>query len=106
MSSDSEYDENASEQHSEDEQNGDEEVATTSNGATTNADDGDKPVTWQDLGLVEPLIEAVNELKWKTPSKIQREAIPVALQGNDIIALAETGNEKRFFYKIFLFFFK
>lgn len=28
------------------------------------------------------------------PSKIQREAIPVALKGNDIIALAETGSGK------------
>lgn len=44
--------------------------------------------------LVEPLIEAVKELKWKAPTKIQREAIPVALQGNDIIALAETGSGK------------
>lgn len=45
-------------------------------------------------GLVEPLIEAVNELKWKAPTKIQRESIPVALKGNDIIALAETGSGK------------
>lgn len=44
--------------------------------------------------MVEPLIEAVNELKWKAPTKIQRESIPVALQGNDIIALAETGSGK------------
>lgn len=43
---------------------------------------------------MEPLIEAVNELKWKVPSKIQKEAIPVALKGNDIIALAETGSGK------------
>lgn len=39
-------------------------------------------------------MEAVNELKWKVPTKIQREAIPVALKGNDIIALAETGSGK------------
>lgn len=44
--------------------------------------------------LVEPLREAVIELKWKTPTEIQREAIPVALAGNDIIALAETGSGK------------
>lgn len=43
---------------------------------------------------MEPLIEAVNELKWKAPTKIQRESIPVALKGNDIIALAETGSGK------------
>ena len=42
-------------------------------------------------GLIDVLCEACQDLKWKTPSKIQREAIPVALKGNDIIGLAETG---------------
>lgn len=40
------------------------------------------------------LCEACAELKWKNPSKIQKEAIPVALQGKDIIGLAETGSGK------------
>uniref|UniRef100_A0A6M2DU01 RNA helicase n=1 Tax=Xenopsylla cheopis TaxID=163159 RepID=A0A6M2DU01_XENCH len=60
--------------------------------------DGDQDpgqeVTWKDLGLVDSLCEACLELKWKTPSKIQKEAIPVALQGRDIIGLAETGSGK------------
>ena len=38
------------------------------------------------------LCEACEDLKWKAPSKIQRESIPVALKGNDIIGLAETGS--------------
>lgn len=87
-SSESEYEEHPSNQESKNEANGDEEEAVT------NGQDDDKAVTWNDLGLVEPLIEAVNDMKWKTPSKIQRESIPVALQGNDIIALAETGSGK------------
>lgn len=45
-------------------------------------------------GLIDTLCEACAELKWKTPSKIQREAIPVALQGKDVIGLAETGSGK------------
>lgn len=43
---------------------------------------------------MDTLCEACIGLKWKAPSKIQREAIPVALQGNDIIGLAETGSGK------------
>lgn len=33
-------------------------------------------------------------MKWKTPSRIQQESIPLALQGKDIIGLAETGSGK------------
>ena len=51
-------------------------------------------VSWKDLGLIDILCEACEDLKWKAPSKIQREAIPVALQGRDIIGLAETGSGK------------
>ncbi|XP_017856882.1 PREDICTED: probable ATP-dependent RNA helicase DDX47 [Drosophila arizonae] len=50
--------------------------------------------TWKELGLNETLCKACEELKWKAPSKIQKEAIPVALQGKDIIGLAETGSGK------------
>lgn len=40
------------------------------------------------------ICDAIKLLKWKKPSKIQREAIPVALQGKDVIGLAETGSGK------------
>jgi ATP-dependent RNA helicase DDX47/RRP3 len=43
---------------------------------------------------VDVLCAACEQLKWKEPSKIQREAIPVALQGKDVIGLAETGSGK------------
>lgn len=43
---------------------------------------------------MDALCQACEELKWKAPSKIQKEAIPVALQGKDIIGLAETGSGK------------
>lgn len=51
-------------------------------------------VTFKDLGVTDVLCEACEKLKWSTPSKIQREAIPVALQGKDVIGLAETGSGK------------
>ena len=50
--------------------------------------------SFQDLGLVDALCERCEALGWKKPSKIQVEAIPVALEGNDIIGLAETGSGK------------
>ncbi|ODM97271.1 putative ATP-dependent RNA helicase DDX47 [Orchesella cincta] len=51
-------------------------------------------VTFKELGIVDPLCEACEQLKWTKPSQIQRESIPLALQGKDIIGLAETGSGK------------
>ncbi|CAL8122532.1 unnamed protein product [Orchesella dallaii] len=51
-------------------------------------------VTFKDLGVVDPLCEACEHMKWTKPSQIQRESIPLALQGKDIIGLAETGSGK------------
>uniref|UniRef100_UPI003AACCD38 probable ATP-dependent RNA helicase DDX47 isoform X3 n=1 Tax=Centroberyx gerrardi TaxID=166262 RepID=UPI003AACCD38 len=50
--------------------------------------------TFKDLGVTEVLCEACDQLGWKSPTKIQIEAIPVALQGKDVIGLAETGSGK------------
>ena len=33
-------------------------------------------------------------MKWTKPSKIQKEALPVAIKGKDVIGLAETGSGK------------
>jgi len=56
--------------------------------------DNDENVTFKSLGVVDVLCEACESLKWTTPSKIQRESIPVALTGKDVIGLAETGSGK------------
>ena len=45
-------------------------------------------------GVTEVLCEACERLKWKTPTPIQKESIPLALEGRDIIGLAETGSGK------------
>ncbi|KAK2917211.1 hypothetical protein QQF64_026262 [Cirrhinus molitorella] len=50
--------------------------------------------TFKDLGVTEVLCEACDQLGWKKPTKIQIEAIPLALQGRDVIGLAETGSGK------------
>ncbi|XP_073429097.1 probable ATP-dependent RNA helicase DDX47 isoform X1 [Dendrobates tinctorius] len=67
---------------------------------TTAAEEKDK--TFGDLvrpgrrrqGVTDVLCETCEQLGWKKPTKIQIEAIPVALQGRDIIGLAETGSGK------------
>uniref|UniRef100_A0A915KIQ2 ATP-dependent RNA helicase n=1 Tax=Romanomermis culicivorax TaxID=13658 RepID=A0A915KIQ2_ROMCU len=51
-------------------------------------------IIYQFKGVVDVICEACDRLNWKCPSKIQQEAIPVALQGKDIIGLAETGSGK------------
>ncbi|XP_044158223.1 probable ATP-dependent RNA helicase DDX47 isoform X1 [Bufo gargarizans] len=50
--------------------------------------------SFRDLGVTDVLCETCEQLGWKQPTKIQIEAIPVALQGRDIIGLAETGSGK------------
>ncbi|XP_075689653.1 putative ATP-dependent RNA helicase DDX47 [Rhinoderma darwinii] len=54
----------------------------------------EKETTFRDLGVTDVLCETCEQLGWKSPTKIQIEAIPVALQGRDIIGLAETGSGK------------
>lgn len=58
-------------------------------------DEGEEvSTTFKALGIDERLCEVCKSLNWNEPTKIQREAIPVALQGKDIIGLAETGSGK------------
>lgn len=54
----------------------------------------DHLTTFQALGIDERLCEVCKSLEWNQPTKIQRETIPIALQGRDIIGLAETGSGK------------
>ncbi|MEM1037867.1 MAG: DEAD/DEAH box helicase [Pseudomonadota bacterium] len=50
--------------------------------------------TFEDLGLVPVLLRTVESAGYNAPTPIQRDAIPVALAGNDIIGLAQTGTGK------------
>ncbi|NQZ08956.1 MAG: DEAD/DEAH box helicase [Algicola sp.] len=46
------------------------------------------------LGLCDPLLKAVAELGYTTPTPIQEKAIPLILWGSDLIAAAQTGTGK------------
>jgi ATP-dependent RNA helicase RhlE len=49
---------------------------------------------FSDLGLSEPLLRALNEEGYTTPTPIQAGAIPHLLTGRDLLGLAQTGTGK------------
>ncbi|MBL4941768.1 MAG: DEAD/DEAH box helicase [Colwellia sp.] len=49
---------------------------------------------FSDLGLSEPLLKAVRDQGYHTPSPIQAEAIPAVISGRDVMAAAQTGTGK------------
>ena len=44
---------------------------------------------FNELELIEPLIEAVNQMNYKEASPIQQQAIPVLLEGHDLFGCAK-----------------
>ena len=46
------------------------------------------------LGLAQPLLRAIKEQGYTTPTPIQEQAIPLILQKRDILAAAQTGTGK------------
>ncbi|KAL8690119.1 MAG: hypothetical protein Q9218_004368 [Villophora microphyllina] len=65
--------------------------------ATETVETGTK---FHDLGIIDPLCDACSALGYKAPTPIQKEAIPLALQGRDLIGLAETGSGKTAAYAL------
>ncbi len=51
-------------------------------------------MTFSSLGLSAPILKAIAEQGYDTPSPIQAEAIPVVLVGDDVMAAAQTGTGK------------
>src|SRR3954452_546662 len=50
--------------------------------------------TFADLGLSEPLLEALSHLGYERPTPIQEQTIPALLEGRDVIGQAQTGTGK------------
>jgi ATP-dependent RNA helicase DeaD len=51
-------------------------------------------IKFEQLGLSESVLHAIQDLKFEYPSDIQEKAIPVVLEGIDIIGQAQTGTGK------------
>jgi ATP-dependent RNA helicase RhlE len=46
------------------------------------------------LGLSNPIVQAIKDLGYTNPTSIQKQAIPIILAGKDLIATAQTGTGK------------
>jgi ATP-dependent RNA helicase DeaD len=52
------------------------------------------PLTFESLNLTAPLLSAVEAMGYTTPSAIQAAAIPLLLEGHDVVGQAQTGSGK------------
>ncbi len=51
-------------------------------------------MTFKELRIIEPVLRALNEKGYENPTPIQEQAIPSALNKNDLLGLAQTGTGK------------
>jgi ATP-dependent RNA helicase RhlE len=51
-------------------------------------------ITFKNLGLIDPIQKAVEELGYENPTPIQQESIPQVLSGKDLLGCAQTGTGK------------
>ena len=51
-------------------------------------------MNFDELGLSDPLLNAIRDAGYESPTPIQAEAIPHLLMGRDIVGIAQTGTGK------------
>ena len=51
-------------------------------------------MTFEQLELIEPIRKALKKEKYTTPTPIQAEAIPLVLDGSELLGCAQTGTGK------------
>ena len=52
------------------------------------------PDAFKELGVSGPVLRALNDIGYESPTPIQTQTIPIILQGNDFIGQAQTGTGK------------
>jgi ATP-dependent RNA helicase RhlE len=55
-------------------------------------------MTFEELNLSKPLLNALNDLGYTTPTTIQHKAFSVIMSGQDVCGIAQTGTGKTFAY--------
>jgi ATP-dependent RNA helicase DeaD len=50
--------------------------------------------SFRDLALIDPVLKALDDIGYETPSPIQAKIIPFMLQGKDVLGQAQTGTGK------------
>ncbi|MFA6434950.1 MAG: DEAD/DEAH box helicase [Elusimicrobiales bacterium] len=63
-------------------------------------DKQEAPAGFYGLGIAPKLLAALDELKFETPTPIQRQAIPHAAEGKDLVGIAQTGTGKTIAFAI------
>lgn len=51
-------------------------------------------ITFKELSIIEPILRAVAEEGYENPTPIQEQAIPLLMEGRDVIGCAQTGTGK------------
>jgi ATP-dependent RNA helicase RhlE len=51
-------------------------------------------MTFNDLGIIEPILKGLNAEGYTQPTPIQEQAIPILLKGHDLLGCAQTGTGK------------
>jgi ATP-dependent RNA helicase RhlE len=51
-------------------------------------------MTFKDLGIIDPILQALEEKGYKTPTPIQEKSVPILLKGKDLLGCAQTGTGK------------
>jgi len=61
---------------------------------THNDQHNNSNVSFYGLGIAPKILELLNRMRFKTPTPIQHKAIPMAIEGQDIVGVAQTGTGK------------
>ena len=70
------------------------EASENSENADDVIDDENEGPRFEELGLPDDVLGAVKKVGFEQPSPIQAETIPVLMDGNDVVGLAQTGTGK------------